>query len=304
MSRTQCDVDPIEVKRLQNRITDEIFFAFGLPCEGWVRRVLSPIFNLPARHFARIVATYQAMVPTMGFGLTARKSLPEFNARVTSRGWEHVPETGPLIIASNHVGGVDSLAVASTIPRKDLKIMVSDVGFLRSMSIADDFFIFVTLDTAGRMEALQSAISHLQKGGAVLVFAHGEVEPDPELMSGAHESITDWSPSLEIMLRKVDGAQLQIAIVSGVIHRAFMRSPFVFLRKTQFARQKLAEFIQIMQQFVFPHSIHSEVHISLSKPMVQRDFGIERIMPAVIRAGQSLLAEHLEHFKISSPPIH
>ncbi len=300
MAKPQSGVDQIEVERLQNRITDEIFFAFGLPCEGWARRILSPIFNLPARHFARIVATYQAMVPEIGFGLTARKALPEFNTSVVAHGWELVPESGPLIIASNHVGGVDSLAVASTIPRKDLKIMVSDVGFLRSMSIAEDFFIFVPLDTSGRMNALQSAISHLQNGGAVLVFAHGEVEPDPELMPGAYESITDWSPSLEIMLRKVEGAQLQIAIVSGVIHKAFMQSPFVLFRKTQFARQKLAEFIQIMQQLVFPHSVKSEVHISLSVPMKRNDFGQERILPGIIHAAQTILEKHLENFGIDT----
>jgi len=290
--------DHKKVIQLQNRIIDEIFFAFGMSRSGWARKLFGPMFLWPARHFAFIVAKYQAMVPEIGFGLTARKALPEFNAHVNVTGLELVPKIGPLIIASNHVGGVDTLAVASCFPRKDMKIMVSDIGFLRTMSVAEDYFILVPTDPSGRMIALQEAISHLQGGGSVLVFAHGEVEPDPELMPCASESIEEWSPSLEIMLRKVPLAQLQISIVSGLIQPAFMRNPIIRLRRPLFARQKLAEFIQIMQQMVFPKSVHSEVHISLSKPLSQSDFVGERIMPAIIRAGQSLLAEHIERFKI------
>ncbi len=291
--------DQKEVMRLQNRIIDEILYALGMSRNGWVRNLFGPAFLWPAHHFATIVAKYQVMVPEIGFGLTARQALPEFYARVTAHGLDLMPVTGPLIVASNHVGGVDTLAVASCIPRKDLKIMVSDVGFLHAMSIAEDYFIFVPVDAAGRMVALHKAIEHLRMGGSVLVFAHGEVEPDPELMSGASESISAWSPSLEIMLRKVPTARLQISIVSGLIHRAFMRNPVVLLRRTLFARQKLAEFIQIMQQMVFPKSVHSEVHISLSQPLSQSDFGSEGIMPGIIRAGRSLLAEHIERYKIT-----
>lgn len=288
--------DPQEVTRLQNRIIDEILFALGMRRTGWARDLLGPLFLWPAHHFASIMAKFQVLIPEIGVGSTARKMLPEFNADVTAYGLDLVPMNGPLIVASNHVGGVDSLAVASCIPRKDLKIMVSDVGFFHTMSVAAEYFIFVPFDTAGRMVALHKAIEHLQSGGSILIFAHGEVEPDPELMPGASESIGEWSPSLEIMLRKVPAAQLQISIVSGLIHRSFMRNPIILLRRTLFARQKLTEFIQIMQQMLFPKSVHTEVHISLSSPLSRSDFGNESIMPSVIQTGQSLLAEHIERY--------
>lgn len=293
--------DNIEVVRLQNRIIDEVLFALGMARTGWARSLFGPLFLWPAHHFASIVEKYQIMVPEIGFGLTARQALPEFNARVTAHGLDLVPTSGPLIVASNHVGGVDTLAVASCIPRKDLMIMVSDIGFLHAMTIAEDFFIFVPADAPGRMVALHKALEHLQTGGSVLVFAHGEVEPDPELMSGASESIGEWSPSLEIMLRKVPAARLQICIVSGLIQPAFMRNPIVLMRRTLFARQKLAEFLQIMQQMMFPKSVHSDVHISLSQPQSQSDFGNEGIMPGIIHAGRSLLAEHMDRYEINLP---
>lgn len=288
--------DRNEVTRLQNHIIDEIFFAFGLSRNGWLRRISGPIFMWPAHHFAWLIARYQGLVPKIGFGGTSRKMLPDFNAVVSSHGNDQVPEFGPLIVASNHVGGIDSLCVASCIPRKDLKIMVSDIGFLHAMSISDDYFIFVPLDTAGRMVALHRAIEHLQTGGSVLVFAHGEVEPDPELMPGAADSIFDWSTSLEIMLRKAPSAKIQLSIVSGIIHRSFMRNPFVLLRRTLFARQKLAEFIQIMQQMMFPRSIRTQAHVSLSIPYALQDFGEGQIMPRLIRSAQALLQEHIARF--------
>ena len=109
---------------------------------------------------------------------------------MTAYGLEQVPLSGPLIVASNHVGGVDTLAVASCIPRKDLKIMVSDIGFLHAMSIAEDFFIFVPVD-ASWPESLHSTkpLNICKPAAPFLVFAHGEVEPDPELMPGASDSI-------------------------------------------------------------------------------------------------------------------
>lgn len=285
---------PQEVSRLQWRIIDEICFAFGFSRNGFIRRIIGPLFTLPARHFARIVARYQAMVPQIGFGLTAREALSDFNTRASITGEGCLPTDGPLIVASNHIGGVDTLAVASCILRPDLKIMVSDVGFLRSMSIADDSFIFVPPDAPGRMSALHQAIQHLQASGAVLVFAHGEVEPDPAVLPGARESLEEWSPSLEIMLRKVPSAQLQIVLMSGAIHPVFMRSPLVHLRKTLFARQKLAEFLQIMQQMIFPHSLETHIRVSLSEPMGISELGTEKIMPAIIQHAKSLLDEHLQ----------
>jgi len=75
--------------------------------------------------------------------------------------------------------------------------------------------------------ALRSAIDHLHSGGSLLIFAHGDVEPDPELrFTGAHESILEWSRSVEAMLRKVPQAWLQVTIASGVFNAPVCRQPF------------------------------------------------------------------------------
>ena len=84
-----------EVVRLQNRIIDEILFALGMVRTGWARSLFGPLFLWPAHHFAAIVAKFQSMVPEIGFGLTARQALPEFNARVTAHGLDLVPAIRP-----------------------------------------------------------------------------------------------------------------------------------------------------------------------------------------------------------------
>ena len=113
---------------------------------------------------------------------------------------------GPLLVVSNHPGAFDSVAILSCIPREDVKVLLSDVPFTRAFTSARRYFIYVPPDASGRMTTLRASIDHLKSGGALLIFAHGDVEPDPEVSPGADESIQDWSRSIEIMLGEVPNA--------------------------------------------------------------------------------------------------
>ena len=97
-----------------------------------------------------------------------------------------------------------------------------------------------------------------------MIFAHGEVEPDPEFMPGSMESITNWSPSIEIMLRKVPQTRVVLAITSGVFLANFIHHPLTRIRHKPAARQKLAEFLQVMHQLTVKTSEKAKVHISFS----------------------------------------
>jgi hypothetical protein len=88
----------------------------------------------------------------------------------------------------------------------------------------------------------------------IINFAHGDVEPDPELSPGASEAIGDWSRSIDIMLRKVPETWLLATIASGVLMPKFMRNPVVKIRKTEARRQKLAEVLQMSRQMVRPRA--------------------------------------------------
>ena len=120
------------------------------------------------------------------------------------------------------------------------------------------------------MAALRQAVAHLQAGGALMLFPHGDVEPDPASMPGAHKALGDWSPSVEVLLRKAPQAVLQIVIASGVLLPRFAGSPVVRIRRKPEHRQKLAEIIQVIQQLLFPRSLESRVQPLFGRPVQPR----------------------------------
>ena len=100
-------------------------------------------------------------------------------------GKERIPEEGPLIVASNHPGAYDSIAIISNLPRQDLKVIVSDVPFLRSLPAVSQRLIFTPSGPYSRMAALRGLLRHVQEGGAALIFPSGLVDPDPAFMPEA-----------------------------------------------------------------------------------------------------------------------
>jgi len=279
------------------KIVDEICYALGVSRSGVMRRLLGPLFRSPARRFGRMAACADSEVRSSGLSGGARRILPELALKTTVRGAENVPDRGPLLVASNHPGAFDSLAIMSCVPRKDLKVVLSDVPFTRALSAAGQHFIYVPPDATGRVRALRASIDHLRRDGSLLTFPHGDVEPDPELGPGAAEAIQDWSPSIEIMLRRVPEIRLQVVISSGVLLPKFVHSPIVRIRKTAATRQKLAEVLQISRQMVLPQSVRTHVHISFAKPVQGMDLIGDEMMPAVIRIARRLLEDHLTALK-------
>ena len=291
-----------KIREMRAKIMDEISYALGFGRQGLRRLLIRPIVWLPASRFAWIAARFDHHVPTEGLPGGSRQLLSDLMVRVVARGEENIPIDGPLLVVSNHPGAYDSVSIASRIPRPDLKIVVTDVPFLRAVPNTDKQFIYVPAEIDGRMAALRKAIQYLQEGGSVLIFAHGEVEPDPGFMQGAWEAIGEWSSSVEVMLRKVPDTWLQVVIASDVLFENFVKNPITHLQKTTSKRQKLAEFLQVGQQLVFPSSLHNEVHISFANPVRGADLGSRNLMPKVIEIAREQLKEHMSIFHNSSVP--
>ncbi len=100
------------------------------------------------------------------------------------------------------------------------------------------------------MLAARAAVRHIREGGALLLFARGNIDPDPAFMPDADQELTVWSRSLELFLRSVPAAQVVTSIVSHVLDPAYMRHPLTWLRRRRRDRQRLAMMIQIMQQMM------------------------------------------------------
>lgn len=280
----------MDERELTPKLLDEVFKALGWGSNHPLRAPLTPLFNAACRRFAHIAIRFDQEVAAFGFREAAQRILPHFAREVHARGAEHVPAEGPLLVVSNHPGTVDGLAIASRLPRPDLKIVVSGVPFLRHLRATANHLIYSSLDTFERMKVVRSAIRHLEDGGAVLLFPSGGLDPDPAVMPGALEALEEWSPSLEVILRRVPSARVLITFVSGVLHPAWARNPVTHLRRGRRERQRVAEFFQVIQQMLFPGQLLVIPSIRFARPLQFASSRETPVLPALIAAAR-------EHFR-------
>jgi hypothetical protein len=282
-----------QVKVLTQKITGEIFYALGGKKDGFASKLFRPLFRSPTSKFARIAARFENDVVDYDPRTAATNALPKLALQPTAEGIENIPLEGPVLIVSNHPGALDSIALVSSIPRPDITALVSDIPFLNAMPGIRKHVIFVDFKAIGGMEALREAIAHLQEGGAILLFAHGEVEPDPGFMLGARESIEEWSRSIEVMLRKVPQTRLVIATVSDALLPRFIHHPFTLLRKAPAKRQKLGEVLQVIMQMLSPEKLRVRPRITFSKSLSVDDLETGMYMPEIIERAQKQMDRHL-----------
>lgn len=280
----------VDERVLNQKLLEEIFKALGWGSGHPLRTPLSPFFSAASRRFAQIAVQFDQDVAARGFREAARRLLPHFIRDLHVRGAEHIPAEGPLLVVSNHPGTVDGLAIAAQLPRSDLKIVVSGVPFIRHLRAAANHLIYSSLDTFERMQVVRSAIRHLEDGGAVLLFPSGGLDPDPAVMPGALQELESWSPSLEVILRRVPAARVLITFVSGVLHPAWARSPLIYLRRGRRNQQRVAEFFQVIHQMLFPGQLLVNPSLWFAPP---RQFVASRETPIL----PALIAEVREHFR-------
>lgn len=233
---------------LRETITDEIFAAFGLPSRGWQRRIFGPVFWLPTHIFGRIMAGVDRIVEEQGVPEAAKRLLKYFVDDIQAKGKENIPLEGPVLIASNHPGAYDSVAILSCLPRKDIKMVVSDIPFLRSLPAASRQMVYATPGIQGRMTAVRGVMRQMQEGGALMIFPSGLVDPDPDVLPDAEKELDSWSGSLGLVMKRVPETRIIVTIASGVLSPACLRNPLTRLPKKEWEKRKLAEFLQVIQQ--------------------------------------------------------
>ncbi|MCX6561600.1 MAG: lysophospholipid acyltransferase family protein [Candidatus Aminicenantes bacterium] len=287
----------------RDTLVAEICYALGASRRGLVHGLLSPLLRRPIGRLARIAASADAEIEAGGLSGAARRILPDLSMRPSVRGVERIPSEGPLLVVSNHPGGFDSVAILACLPRRDIKVVLSDAPLTRAFVAARRYFVFAPLTASGGAAALRACVRHLRSGGAVLVFANGDVEPDPELGREDALPFRDWSRSVEIMLREVSETRLQMVMASGVLLPKYLRNPLVRIRKTNVRRQKLAEVLQILHQVLKPGSVRLRPHLSFAEPVRAGDLDACVLLPSVIDLARDLLAEHRAALGRTSGPL-
>ncbi len=157
--------------------------------------------------------------------------------------------------------------------------------------------LFASLDTHVRTAVLRSAIRHLEVGGALLIFPSGHIDPDPEVLPGGQDSLRGWSPSIQLMLRRVTEARVLVTIVSGVLTRGCAHSPLTWLRRRPVDQQRVAEFVQVIEQMLFERKFALVPRVSFSEPVTMTELcsmtGCTEVMEAIVERAHCVLTDHM-----------
>jgi hypothetical protein len=278
-------------------IIDEILIALKQPPQGVARRLFGPLLKLPARRFATLMAEVDRRVALNGIVAAAQWLLTQIVTGLDAHGTDNIPASGPVLVASNHPGAYDIVALIASIGRDDIKIIASDVPFTRSLIATSPHLIYVNPDNLGapdRVVALRSGIRHLRDGGALLIYPSGIVDPDPDIAPGLEESLHTWSSSLDIFLRRAPQSWVVPAIVSRVLRPQYLSNPLVRIPKTKWEKRKLAEMIQVSRQMISHKPIDLTPRLTFGEAIRGDELRDSegRYRPAIIARARQTLTQH------------
>jgi len=139
--------------------------------------------------------------------------------RPTVTGIDHVPRTGGVILASNHLSFVDSVAIPSVAPRKVVFLAKHDYftgtglkGRLQRMWFEGMGMLPVDRDdTKAALSSLDTALEVLGRGEAFGIYPEGTRSRDGRLYRGrtgvAHLALTAGVPIVPVGLRGTERIQ-------------------------------------------------------------------------------------------------
>jgi hypothetical protein len=255
---------PERVETLTRLCAEELLEAFGL---GGAARPLELLARIPAERLARQVATYDEIVGESGLAAGGAWALERMAHHAEVEGRENVPAKGPVLLAANHPGLADSVALFSAVPRRDLRVMAAERPLLEALPNTSRHLIPVSDGSSGRLGAVRTAARHLRRGGAVLTFPGGRIEPDPAVLPGAGEALERWSESLDLFARLVPDLTVVPAVVSGVLSPAALRNPLTFVRRRRRDREWLAASLQMLT----PALRNVTTRVAFGRPVRARD---------------------------------
>jgi hypothetical protein len=288
-----------ETKALSRSLVFEIAGSVGFRNSPLAQQLVWIFFRPVTDRLAHIGVKFDRDVIQYGFSAAMGNALQDFIHKLTARGQEEIPSTGPLLVLSNHPGTYDSLIISSTLRRDDLCIISGDIPFLKNLPQAQKHFFFISEQNPNiRAVAARQAIRHLQAGGALLLYGFGHIDPDPAVYNDAPSIFEEWSHSIDLFLKVVPEAKVLITITSHVVSPKWRHSLLYHLRRKPLDRRRLVEFGQVMTQLLFRGTFRQSPFISFASPVsigiLQKESTSERVLPAIIARAKILLQDHMK----------
>jgi hypothetical protein len=195
----------------------ELVAALGMrEAPALVRRGLALPFYAASRSLGDTLARLQEDVPRLGLPAAASRALVRFGVTAQASGADVT--AGPCLILANHPGAYDALALMRAIARRDLLILAADREFLRALGGLAPHLALVGDAAAERARALKTSLSWLRRGGALLHFPAGKIEPDADFEPDSSRWLEAWQPGVSALAAacgRVHGRVL-VAGVRGV----------------------------------------------------------------------------------------
>jgi len=286
------------IQALTEALVDEILIAFGQD-RAMRSRFLRKIAQIPAGRFTQLIDQFDQRVCREGLPAASRWVTARFIRSVRVRGRQNLPAQGPLLVASNHPGALDSVSMLGAFPRDDTRIYVTGSPFFKTIPSSREHCVFVEDPTNvdERRRAIRLGIEHLQSGGSLLIFPTGRVDPEPACTPGSMETMQEWSPSLEILLRKAPQTKLVLGAMSDVLLHRYIAHPLTRLQPPGWKRQRAAEYLQVIQLLLSRKILELGTLVSFGAPHTVESFdggaASRRWMDEIIRRAQALFAEHM-----------
>jgi muconolactone delta-isomerase len=269
--------------RVRELTLDECAQALGVRRgSSWLARGLLLPFDPVASRLGRELEQFDWDLATVPLREAARSTLRRFGVEWYPNALE-LPTQGPLLIVANHPGAYDALSLFATLDRDDVAIVVAERAFLRALPALDSRFIFVPdLDPQGvarasaRGRGLRQALQHLRRGGALLQFGAGCIEPDPAFHSEP-SCILPWQTgtgALAAAALRASG-RVAVAVVSGVHSRRAKRSLLV-----RAAEARGVTTLAVLLQLALPY--YSTTHVRIASRLV------DSIPPDAVQATRRL----------------
>ena len=234
--------------QIRGAIHQDMARAFRLDRIGPVGAWLSGLLIPSVDRLTRDVLDYDARVGRDGLAAGSRWLVEQFSAGLTICGAERIPQQGPLLLASNHPGLVDALAIFAALGRDDLRVVAAERPVLHLLPHIDRHILYVPESPSQRLGVVRGIAAQLRAGGAVLTFPGGQIEPDPARFDDAAARLADWSDSLALFARMVPEVQVLPVMVSGVLSPGALGSPLARLHRARKDREWAAASLQLLQR--------------------------------------------------------
>lgn len=269
---------------------DDLISSFGWQNRPTLSRALRKFFLRPAQTFAEFMLELDSDISERGLVDAARLAIGHYVRDVRVFGLDRVPDSAFLAL-SNHPGMTDTLALFSALNRPELKIIALDRPFLMALPNMSKQLFYLKDDPASRMALVRQVSGHLRGGGSALTFPAGEIEPDPNIYSGALDSLQTWTDSVGVFIRLAPGTLILPVLVRNVIWSKTANHPLLKLKKNRFDREKLAAALQLLAMVMW-NAKPVTVTVQIGNPIDPKKLGTtdtQIIHQAVLTEMKSLI---------------